>query len=322
MSVVGSGFAADRDVRAGLPQLPARGVFAATALFGENWYALGAKEIKCLTRVIEQKPHRFPAETHVMLPLLNRRAILWELTGQSLTPFDVIDFDDEASLLYSAKREGYYNLMKTEEREARSVILGLIARIQNGTDLPLTVTASTRAGAVKNSKRGGTATNSGCAAPGKREEAKTACERGTMDIARGRLDDAITEYAAAIRLDPKCTAAYYYRACAYATCGRLAEAVADVTEVIRLDPKNARAFYLRSRLYKLDGKSARAKDDLGKARDLGYKGDGCPGSTTFDNHADGGGFPTKGAENRRGSGGVEITGRGKRDSASARRTPG
>jgi tetratricopeptide (TPR) repeat protein len=54
--------------------------------------------------------------------------------------------------------------------------------------------------------------------------------------------------------------------------GLLDEAISNYTEAIRLDPKNADAYYNRALAYQREGKSAQASDDFATAKQLGYAG--------------------------------------------------
>jgi tetratricopeptide (TPR) repeat protein len=52
----------------------------------------------------------------------------------------------------------------------------------------------------------------------------------------------------------------------------LDEAISNYIQAIRLDPKNADAYYNRALAYQREGKSAQASDDFAKAKQLGYAG--------------------------------------------------
>jgi tetratricopeptide (TPR) repeat protein len=54
--------------------------------------------------------------------------------------------------------------------------------------------------------------------------------------------------------------------------GLLDEAISNYSEAIRLDPKNADAYYNRALAYQREGKSAQASEDFATAKQLGYAG--------------------------------------------------
>ncbi|HWE40122.1 MAG TPA: tetratricopeptide repeat protein [Isosphaeraceae bacterium] len=63
--------------------------------------------------------------------------------------------------------------------------------------------------------------------------------RGVARAALKEFDRAIADYSEAIRLDPRYTVALNNRAAAYVASGRYDEAIADDSEIVRIDPHNA-----------------------------------------------------------------------------------
>ena len=69
--------------------------------------------------------------------------------------------------------------------------------------------------------------------------------RGAMKAKLGRYDDALADYAEAIRLKPDHASPYYNLGTAKGKLGRYDDALADYAEAIRLKPDHAGAFYNR-----------------------------------------------------------------------------
>ncbi len=69
-------------------------------------------------------------------------------------------------------------------------------------------------------------------------------ERGLELADQGKLDEAITEYRAAIRIKPDHAEAHYLLGVALAVQGKLDEAIAEYRAAIRIKPDHAEAHYL------------------------------------------------------------------------------
>lgn len=82
---------------------------------------------------------------------------------------------------------------------------------------------------------------------------------------QGHLEEAISEYDEAIRLDPQFAVAYNNRGNAYAGLGQYEKAIADLDEAIRLRPKVALAYNNRGNAYNNLRKFKRAIQDLDEA---------------------------------------------------------
>jgi tetratricopeptide (TPR) repeat protein len=82
-----------------------------------------------------------------------------------------------------------------------------------------------------------------------KSSAKDAFNKGNEHYNNKNYDQAITEYAEAIRLDPKYKAAYYNRGLSYYNKGDYDHAIADFDKYIQLDPKDKGAYYNRGRSY-------------------------------------------------------------------------
>jgi tetratricopeptide (TPR) repeat protein/membrane protease YdiL (CAAX protease family) len=89
--------------------------------------------------------------------------------------------------------------------------------------------------------------------------------RGWSAYERGAYDDAIAEYTAALRDDPKAAWVYSGRGMALGMNRRYDEAVADFTEAIRRDPFTADYWANRAWAYNLKGSSREAVEDCDRA---------------------------------------------------------
>ena len=95
--------------------------------------------------------------------------------------------------------------------------------------------------------------------------------RGIAYDHKGEDDRAITDYAEAIRLEPKDPDAYIRRGDVYNRKGDYDRAIADYGEAIRFDPQNAHAYTRRGNVYSGKGDYNRAIADLGQAVRLNPK---------------------------------------------------
>jgi len=101
-----------------------------------------------------------------------------------------------------------------------------------------------------------------------RERAKAVLDhlnRGLEASKQNDLDRAISEFTAAIRLQPNAGAAYRYRASCYKQKGDVATALADANQAIQLDPKDAEAYGVRAAVYLMNGKFSDAITDCTSA---------------------------------------------------------
>jgi lipoprotein NlpI len=92
--------------------------------------------------------------------------------------------------------------------------------------------------------------------------------RGSAWASKGDPDRAITDYDAAIRLDPKESSTYAGRAVERTIKGDYARAVADFDTAIKLDPQAANAFFGRGRVRYYRGEFPGAVTDLEQAHKL------------------------------------------------------
>ncbi len=99
--------------------------------------------------------------------------------------------------------------------------------------------------------------------------AEAYCNRGIVYDEKGEPDKAIADFTEAIRLNPKFTEAYHNRGVVYTEKGEPDKAIADYTEAIRLNPKFAEAYYNRGAAYTEKGEQATAEADFAKVRELG-----------------------------------------------------
>jgi tetratricopeptide (TPR) repeat protein len=94
-------------------------------------------------------------------------------------------------------------------------------------------------------------------------------QRGFAYEKLGQLQDALTDYAAAIRYDPRAEKAYVNRGNVYVKSERYTLAVADYSKAIELNPNNGRAFYNRGIAHHRIGQQKRACEDWQQAKFLG-----------------------------------------------------
>lgn len=91
--------------------------------------------------------------------------------------------------------------------------------------------------------------------------------RAIAYLALKRQQEALADYADAIRLDPGAPKTYFNRALALSALGRIEAARADLDSAIHLDPGYAKA-YARRGLDRLDVEPAAAIDDIIRAKEL------------------------------------------------------
>ena len=103
------------------------------------------------------------------------------------------------------------------------------------------------------------------------EAAKEVYDRGLDHAHQGELDQAVTDFTEAIRLDAEYTSAYNSRGTASSHKGEYGRAIADFTEAIRIDPEFARAYFNRGLTHEKKGDQGKAEADFAKAKELGYK---------------------------------------------------
>jgi tetratricopeptide (TPR) repeat protein len=83
--------------------------------------------------------------------------------------------------------------------------------------------------------------------------------RGNWHQKKAELDLAITDYASAIKFEPKNAENYDYRGDVYRQKGDLDRALSDYDRASKLDPSYASAYYSRGRVFEM-------KKDLDRAR--------------------------------------------------------
>jgi tetratricopeptide (TPR) repeat protein len=88
---------------------------------------------------------------------------------------------------------------------------------------------------------------------------------GNANKNKGRNDQAIADYTAALRSDPNNASTYYNRGNAYSHKGDYDRAIADYNQAIRFDPNNADAYYNRGHAYSHKGDNDRAIADYNQA---------------------------------------------------------
>jgi tetratricopeptide (TPR) repeat protein len=103
------------------------------------------------------------------------------------------------------------------------------------------------------------------------DQAQSFYKEGMTRYNAEEWDGAIVYFTKAVELDPKFTAAYYYRGGAYRNKGAHDHAIADLTKAIELDPKDAKAYVRRGTAYDSKGDYDRAFADYTKAIELDPK---------------------------------------------------
>ncbi len=81
-------------------------------------------------------------------------------------------------------------------------------------------------------------------------------------------NDALSDFAKVIELDPNHAEAYYWRGDLYTMTGKFTESISDYTKAIKNNPKYAVAYHHRGYVYANVGNSEEAKKDLLKAIEL------------------------------------------------------
>lgn len=94
-------------------------------------------------------------------------------------------------------------------------------------------------------------------------------EQGNRLVAQGHLEEAISEYDEAIRLNPEYAYAYYNRGTAYYYLGQLERGIQDYDEAIRLNPEDALAYANRAQVYTLLNRDTEVEKDINRAIELG-----------------------------------------------------
>jgi tetratricopeptide (TPR) repeat protein len=85
---------------------------------------------------------------------------------------------------------------------------------------------------------------------------------------KGDTDGAMADFNKAIKIDPMCDSAYFYRADALKVKGDWDGAVADYTKAIEIDSDYAKAYENRGSVKLRQGKSAEAQRDFDTALKL------------------------------------------------------
>jgi len=85
---------------------------------------------------------------------------------------------------------------------------------------------------------------------------------------KGRRDQALRDYAEAIRLDPKMWQAHFNRAISFREAGEFGKAIEDMSEVMKLKPEYAPAYLIRAADYYRLGQVDKALEDWNRATGL------------------------------------------------------
>jgi|GEM_PF-3619528 tetratricopeptide (TPR) repeat protein len=101
-----------------------------------------------------------------------------------------------------------------------------------------------------------------------RVQVETYICRGVAHAQNGDEDHAISDYSAAIDLDPKRALAYFNRGCAYERVSQEDRAIEDFDRVIELRPDNPDAYIIRGGLLKRRGQLDEAQADFAMVRTI------------------------------------------------------
>jgi tetratricopeptide (TPR) repeat protein len=85
--------------------------------------------------------------------------------------------------------------------------------------------------------------------------------RGAWRQKNGDLDAALTDYATAIKIEPKNAEGYDYRADVYRQRGDLERALSDYDRASKLDPLYAAAHYSRGRIFEKQNHLEKAREE-------------------------------------------------------------
>jgi hypothetical protein len=109
-------------------QLPQGVILAANFVREGRWYAMNARHIGSICRALQGIPFSAPRQTHVQLPPLPHRIILWMGREGSLVPADVVKCDDEMHMVFSTKHGRFYDLFRSGEQKELLRLLRTVQR--------------------------------------------------------------------------------------------------------------------------------------------------------------------------------------------------
>ncbi|MFH0772119.1 MAG: tetratricopeptide repeat protein [Candidatus Omnitrophota bacterium] len=95
--------------------------------------------------------------------------------------------------------------------------------------------------------------------------------RACVCLSAGKLDKSILTCDQAIKIDPRCAAAYYTRGFAFRYKGQFDRAILDFRQAIAIDPKYAGAYYALAKCYYDKNEFDESWENLHKAENLGHK---------------------------------------------------
>ena len=99
-------------------------------------------------------------------------------------------------------------------------------------------------------------------------EALAHFEAGVALEREGRVEESISEYTEAIRLDPESSGAYLYRGFAFSLLGQHQRAIDDYDQAIRIVPRSPVAYISRGQAYGILGEFALSIQDLDQVLQL------------------------------------------------------
>lgn len=102
------------------------------------------------------------------------------------------------------------------------------------------------------------------------ESAKEFYDKAQEYLKKGMYDEAITEIAKAISIDPGIAEFYITRGHLYRTKSNLGDAILDYSKAIELNPNNGEFYYYRAICYMFTKEYNKAWNDVHKAQSLGF----------------------------------------------------
>jgi tetratricopeptide (TPR) repeat protein len=95
-------------------------------------------------------------------------------------------------------------------------------------------------------------------------------DQGIENSQKGKYDQAIKDFNAALKLKPRDPALFTYRGVVYYAKGQYDQAMKDFNQALEIDPKFGRAYYQRGMVYENQEKYAQAVAEMKQAKSVGW----------------------------------------------------